>query len=54
MWNDALSRSIVLMYRACRRLGYDPDGLNGEHLALLASVLLCSEGAIVAEPPGSA
>jgi hypothetical protein len=44
MWNDALSRSIVLMYRACRRLGYDADGLNGEHLALLASILLCTEG----------
>ena len=42
------------MFRACRRLGYDPDTLGGEHLALLASVLLCTEGgAVAAEPPGS-
>jgi len=32
------------MYRACRRLGYDADGLNGQHLALLASILLCTDG----------
>ncbi len=43
IWNDALSRSVVLMYRACRRLGYDAEGLNGEHLAILASILLCSD-----------
>jgi hypothetical protein len=52
MWNDALSRAVILMVRACRRLGHDT--LGGGHLALLASVLLCTEGAIVAEPPGSA
>ena len=47
MWSHALSRAVILMWRACRRLGYDPEGLGGDHLALLASVLLCTEGEMV-------
>jgi hypothetical protein len=50
-WNEALSRAVVLMVRACRRLGYNPDGLGPDHLALLASVLLCAEGQIIPATP---
>ena len=49
MWNHALSRAVSLMWRACRRLGDDPDGLGADHLALLASVLLCSEGETITD-----
>ena len=44
MWNEAVSSAVEIMACACRRLGYDPAGLGGDHLALLASVLLCAEG----------
>jgi hypothetical protein len=40
MWNEALSRAVLHMWHACRKLGYDPDGLGGDHLALVASVFL--------------
>ena len=44
MWSDALTRSVKLMTRACRRLGYNPDELGADHLALLATVLLGVDG----------
>ena len=40
MWNEALSRAVMHMWHACRRLGYDPEGLGGDHLALVASMFL--------------
>jgi hypothetical protein len=36
----ALSRAVMHMWHACRRLGYDPEGLAGDHLALVASMFL--------------
>ncbi len=46
-WSEALSRAVELMFNACRRLGCDPDGLGGDHLALFASILLTPEGGVL-------
>jgi hypothetical protein len=43
MWNTALSLAVNHLFRTCRRLGYDPEGLDPKHTALVASVFLGPE-----------
>src|SRR5215211_1541594 len=38
LWNQALGRAVMHMWHACRNLGYDPEGLGADHLALVASL----------------
>lgn len=40
MWCEALSHAVKVMWHACRRLGYDPDGLGPDHIALLGALFL--------------
>lgn len=40
MWNAALSQAVIHMWSGCRRLGYDPEGLGGDHLAILGALFL--------------
>jgi hypothetical protein len=40
MFSAALSLAVGYMHKACRQLGYDPDGLGADHIAILASVFL--------------
>jgi hypothetical protein len=39
-WNQALGRAVLHLWHACRTLGYDPEGLGGDHLALVGSMFV--------------
>lgn len=43
MWNTALSLAVNHLWHACRNLGYAPDGLGPDHVALVAAVFLGPE-----------
>jgi len=40
LWSQALGRAVMHMWHACRTLGFDPDGLGGDHLALVGSMFV--------------
>ncbi len=51
MWNMALSLAVKHLWHACRKLGYNPEGLGPDYVALVASVFLGAEFTQLAEPP---
>ena len=56
MWNQALSLAIRYLWHVCRTLGYNPEGLGPDHVALVASMFLGPDFthlADVNESPGS-